>query len=100
MMEKQNNLKRANALQKDIEDLEYFLHTVVKYDKNSIAKNSTNVILKNKVIIEYSLFGSRFFGIDYHMKEINIPHELRNDLIKLAEKRKKELEAELNECFS
>lgn len=98
-MEKQNYLNKANALKKDIEQLEHFLFTVVKYDKNSAAIPSTNVIMKKKVTTECSLFGTRFFGCGTHMQEINIPNELRNAVIELAQKRKEELEAEFKACF-
>lgn len=98
-MKKETYLDKANALQKEIKELEHFLYTVVEYDKNSAAIPSTNVIMKKKVTVECSLFGTRFFGCGTHMQEINIPNELRNAMIELAEKRKEELDAEFKACF-
>lgn len=98
-MDNQIYLDKANALEKDIKELEHFLYTVVEYDKNSSITPVTNVIMKKKINIEYSLLGSRFFGCGTHKQEIKIPNELRNVIIELARKRKEELEVEFKALF-
>jgi hypothetical protein len=68
-MEKISYLDTANALQKEIKELEHFLYTVVKYDKDSAAIPSTKILMKRKITVENSLFGTRYFGCGTHMQE-------------------------------
>jgi len=92
-------LDKANALQKEIEELEHFLYTVTKFDKKIAAIPSVNAIMKKEVKVEVSVLGSRFFGCGTHVQNIFIPNSIRNAFIELAEKHKQELEAEFKACF-
>lgn len=93
-MDEKKVLQKAKKLDKEINELEYFLHTVTRYNDSISGITSVKVFMKQSIVKKVSFFGSRFFGCGTHEQEIQVPNRLRNDLIDLAYKRLSELESE------
>lgn len=93
-----DKLERAIFLGEEINKLKFFLETVVTFDEKINYQTSTNVFMRQKISTKVSLFGTRYFGCGTDEQEIEVPHTLRNLIIKEAKVRLKEFESEL-ECI-
>jgi hypothetical protein len=89
---KKEILTRANELEKEIKEIEYFLTTLGITDKKHSKFKSAFISIENKKTI--SLFGSRYFGYGSHNSNIIIPSVLLEDLVKVVKKRLYSLEKE------
>jgi len=89
-------LSRANWLQKEIENLEHFLYTVVEFDEKSMGIASVTVLMSKTVDVKISILGSRFFGCGTHIQDIAVPDQIRNGLIEMSKVRLQELKNELS----
>lgn len=102
-MSKEQNDKviQANNLKREISELEYFLTTVDPYKQVQRGSGTwdVNAILKKKINIFYSVFGSRWFGCGTHEQNIVVPPALIDDLYFKARSLKQLKEAQLSDLF-
>jgi hypothetical protein len=64
------DINRANQIRQELHELEYFSDNI-----NSRWKN-TQMIVKEKHDVSFSILGSRFFGCGSHVKEVPVPKKL------------------------
>lgn len=86
------DLPKANELRAKINELDYFLTTI---DVTEIGARHVKMILKKKAKTSFSIFGSRCFGYETHISEIETPNCLAPLIAKIAEEYKKQLSDEL-----
>lgn len=90
-------LDRANNLRDRVRELKDFLFTIDpiqgRDDRNSVA-------LKVRTRKEFSLFGSRFYGIGISVNELRIPQPLVEKLKEEARIELRMLEKELEGMFN
>jgi hypothetical protein len=90
-----DKLEHANNLQKRIEELEYFLYSVAKFDgNNNISHRKCKCYITKTVKTEISIFRDRF-SIGEHTLTVEVPDEIRDNLIEPCEKLLQDLKAEL-----
>ena len=77
---------KANKLQEEIDKIEYFLKTIDpdKNVKRGSGEWDIDVVIKTKTTKEFSILGSRWFGLGSHKEEIEFPNELMFSLYELC----------------
>lgn len=92
------NLNKANKLEEEIRKLEHFLYVVTRFHDDPKSIPAVKLFVKRNV--EYSFFGSRYFGLGTHEEVVRVPNSIRNDLIEFTEKRLNELKSEQESLFN
>jgi hypothetical protein len=91
-------LTEANILNKEISDLEYFIHALdVELWR---ARSNVKSVIKKQIKTSYSIFGYRPFWSGAHEQTINVPTSMIPTIVIQAKELLRSKETELSNLFT
>jgi len=100
----QEMIVKSDKIRLEIQELEEFLDTVVRFDKERFAQKSrcVSLLFVRKVYVKTYFLGKRIFGpcvSDYKSSSIIVPNLIRNDIREIVRSKLSNLHKELNAIF-
>lgn len=95
-----DKISKINELRYEIEKLDEFLNITHDYHPDIGVVRSLFPLFKKKVSVRYTILGRKILPAVKREQEIDIPDSVKNDIIQAIQKKKKELESELETYFN